>query len=83
MNKVSVSVFVPLIEQEYDLFIPINKTIGVVKQLVEKAIVELSDGNFKSNGDTKLYNKLTNQVYDGAIFVKDSNIRNGTQLILL
>lgn len=68
MNKVSVSVFVPLIEQEYDLFIPINKTIGVVKQLVEKAIVELSDGNFKSNGDTKLYNKLTNQVFDESDF---------------
>lgn len=83
MNKVLVTVSVPLIEQEYNVWIPINKTIGMVKLLMEKVIIELSDNNFKSIGNNRLYNSITHTLYEDNLFVKDSDIRNGTKLVLL
>ena len=46
MNKVLVTVYVPLIEQEYNLFIPVNRKIGLVKKILVNSIVELSDGDY-------------------------------------
>ena len=57
MNKVLVFVYVPLIEQEYELFIPINRKIGMIKKLICKAIIELSDNNYRVNKSVKLSNK--------------------------
>lgn len=83
MNKVLVSIYVPLIEQEYDLFIPVNKKIGLVKKLIAKAIIELSDNNYRVNSSIKLSNRITNSVYDDNSFIINTDIRNGTKLILL
>lgn len=83
MNKVLISIYVPLIEQEYDLFIPVNRKVGVIKKLIIKAIVELSDNNYRTNELVKISNRLTNVVYDDNKFIIDTDIRNGTKLILL
>ena len=41
-NKILVELDIPLIEKSYDLYIPINKTIGTVKKLIEQALVEIT-----------------------------------------
>jgi hypothetical protein len=83
MNKVLVTVYVPLIEQEYNLFIPVNRKIGLVKKILVNSIVELSDGAYMIDTEIALYNKMTNQEYKDDMFVIESDIRNGTKLILL
>lgn len=83
MNKVLVTVYVPLIEQEYNLFIPVNRKIGLVKKILVNSIVELSDGAYVIDTEIALYNKMTNQEYKDDMFVIESDIRNGTKLILL
>ncbi len=83
MNKVLVSVYVPLIEQEYDLLIPINRKIGLIKKIIGNSIIELSDGNYQIDGYFNLYNKKTNRVYDDDAFVINTDIRNGEKLMLL
>ena len=83
MNKVLVTVYVPLIEQEYNLFIPVNRKIGLVKKILVNSIIELSDGDYIIENEISLYNKMTNQEYKDDIFVIESDIRNGTKLILL
>lgn len=83
MNKVLVTVYVPLIEQEYNLFIPVNRKIGLVKKILVNSIVELSDGAYMIDTEISLYNKMTNQEYKDDMFVIESDIRNGTKLILL
>ena len=40
-NKILVKLSIPAIEKTYDLFIPINKKIGTVKNLIEKSLTEL------------------------------------------
>ncbi len=83
MNKVLVNIYVPLIEQEYNLFIPVNRKIGLVKKIIGHSIVELSDGNYQIEGYFNLYNKTTNRVYDDDTYVINTDIRNGSKLILL
>ncbi len=83
MNKVLVCVYVPLIEQKFDLFIPINRKIGLIKKLIVSSIIELTNHSYRINGPIKLSNKKTNHVYDDDDFIVNTDIRNGTKLVLL
>ena len=35
-NKILIELYIPLIEKNYDLYIPINKKVGTVKKLIEE-----------------------------------------------
>lgn len=83
MNKILVLVYFPLLEQEYDIYIPINKKIGTIKKTIINSIYELSEGNIKNPEKLKLYDKDSTMVYDNNIMVKNSGIKNGTKLILM
>jgi len=83
MNKILVLVYIPSIEQEYDIYIPINKKIGTIKQVIINSIVELSDGNIPNIDSLKLYDKDTSNLLDNNTMVKVSGIKNGSKLILM
>lgn len=83
MNKVLVKMYVPIIEQQYDIWLPLNKRIYNVIILVTKAINEFTDGNYMPEKIPILYDKLTAIPYDVNLRVVDTNIRNGTELILI
>jgi len=81
-NKVLIQLIVPDIEKKYDLFIPINKKIGNIVYLLTKAINELeADTNVKNT--CCIYNRETGVKYNPEQLVYDSDIRNGTVLILM
>ena len=81
-NKVLVEVFLPSLQQSYNVLIPINKRIVNVVALLEKAIVDLSNGYFEEMGVCKLFNEETGKPYDESLTVKETDIRNGTKLIM-
>ena len=81
-NKLLINVYVPLMEQDYDLFIPINKKVGVVKNLIINSIIELTHGIYKPNDKLKLYIKNSGKSLDENVYVKEANISNGEKLIL-
>lgn len=83
MNKIIVKLYVPKIDKEYDVFIPTNKRISMVIILLVKAINELSNGSFNPIEMPMLYNKLNAKPYDINITIKESDIRNGSELILI
>lgn len=81
-NKILIQLYIPLIEEEYDIFIPINKRIGTIKQLIEKNISEQANG-YIIKEDTNLYSKETGKVYDVQVIVKDTDLKNGSRVVLL
>ena len=83
VNKVLIIVYVPFIEEKYELFIPINKKVGTIKKILMESIVELSNGEITSDTNLKLYDKNTGVPIRSDIFVKDSTIRNGSKLVLI
>ncbi len=82
MNKVYIILFVPQIGERYEMFLPISKKIGVISKLLTKSINELSDGSFPIK-DSLLYDRETGNMYDLNITLKESNIRNGSEIILI
>ena len=82
-NKVLVSVNVPQLECKYDIYVPVNRKIHNVIGMIKNSLQDLSQGAFDANGNYMLYNRENGMAYDMNILVRDSDIRNGSKLILL
>lgn len=82
-NKVLVSVNVPILEKKYDIYFPANRRIHNVIEMIKNSLFELSQGSFNVNANYMLYNKENGRAYNMNILVRDSDIRNGSQVILL
>ena len=80
--KILVKLIVPSVEKNYELYIPINRTIGDVCKLVNQMINEDTSGIFPIREDLKLCNRFSPDIYPYNQFVRDTNIRNGSQLVL-
>ena len=83
MNKVLVKLYVPLLEEAYDIWLPLNKKISNVIILLVKAVNEFSGGYYNPSKIPFLYDKLTGNAYNINLTIKDANIRNGTEIILI
>ena len=83
MDKVLVKVYVPMWEGIYDVWIPSNKKIYEIIVLLTRAIADLSEGDFNPKEIPTLYDKITAQEFDLNSVLKDTTIRNGTEVILI
>lgn len=83
MNKVLVKVYVPMLGEIYDVRIPSNKKIYEIIVLLSKAINELSEGCYNPIEIPSLYDKITAEEFDWNSILKDTTIRNGTEVILI
>lgn len=82
-NKVLINVEVPELDADYDLFIPVNELVWRVNKLVIKSISDLSGVPLNTNEKYIFINKINNKVYNNNEIIIDTDIRNGTELILL
>ena len=82
-NKVLVELSVPLIEEEFEVWFPINKKIKEVISLLCKSINDLTGGYYTPVKDPCLYDKVTGKKIDITLNVKDADIKNGSELILI
>lgn len=76
-NKILVTVYVPLLDRNYDIFIPINKKVGTIKNGIISSIRHLVNKSYV------LMLKDDCKVIDENVYVKNSGIQNGSKLILL
>ena len=83
MDKILIKLYVPIIEQQYEIWIPANKRIYNVINLLTKAVNELYGGYYKVAKMPGLYDKATGKPYDINFSIKETNIRNGTELVLI
>lgn len=83
MNKVLVKLYVPAIEKEYDIWLPINKKIYKIVGLLEKSVNELCGGYYTPSKTPMLYDKSSAKPYNMNLNVKENNIKNGTEIILI
>ena len=82
-NKVLVIVYIPTIEKKYEVFIPIGKKVHTICKYLVKLIAELSNGELETGKLFALYSKETGLMYDYNAIIKESDIRNGNELILI
>lgn len=82
-NKILIELSIPLIEKTYDLYIPINKKIGTVKKLIEEGLIELTDNDYIVKEDSNFYSMETGEVYDVNKTVRETDLKNGSRIILI
>lgn len=82
MNKITVEIYIPVLNTAMDMFIPTHLLLKDVLEMIKKIVFESSDGRFIPDPATTLCRK------DGAILdinlsVSELNIRNGSKLLLI
>ena len=82
-NKVLVHLLIPEIDQEYDVFIPINVRIGTLIELLNKCLMELTNGIYKPRNNRNLYNLEDSGIYQINDLVRQTNIRNGVSIVFM
>jgi hypothetical protein len=82
-NKVLVHLVIPEIDEEYDIFIPINIRIGTIIELLNKSLTEITNGIYTYKPSRRLYNTADSNAYDLQSLVRETNIRNATTVVLM
>ena len=81
-NKVLIQLFVPEIDETFDLFIPVNELLWKIKKLVVKSVYDLTNGEIDPTKEYILINKITGEIYKDNVIIRDTNIRNATEIVL-
>lgn len=82
-NKLLIELVVPELDETFDIYIPINRKIGNVIGLLNKSLFEFTNGSFQGNEKTMLYDRETGEMYHVNILVRETNIKNGSRVVLL
>lgn len=82
MDKILVTIYVLSIDEQFDIFLPISKSVSYVLDYIQDSIVDLSNNNYIKKENALLY------LSDGLIVnpnntVKYSGIKNGSKLCLV
>lgn len=83
MDRVLIDLYVPAIEMKYNVWIPLNKEIYAIISLIVKGIKEIKKDQYSPTQLPNLYDKQTGEKYDVNSKVKDTSIRNGSEIILI
>lgn len=82
MNKILIEVTSPAAGQTYDMFVPDTLQIGEMIMLIGNVFAQTSNGTYAKTSTPVLCEKKTGFVFDWNKTVGDSNIRNGSKLLL-
>lgn len=81
-NKINVDLIVPSISKKFNLFIPVNKTIGELIFILNNSINEIVP-EFPILNYLSLLDVLENTFYEDNLEIINTKIRNGSILALL
>ena len=81
LYKVLIKLYGPEIEETYEMYIPINKTIGEISLLLTKLINDISKA-YPIKNNARICNRFSGNLYDRDLTIRETDIRNGSELIL-
>lgn len=82
-RKVLVKLYVPAINMNYYVKLPLNKKIYDVIELLVQAIYELTGGDYNPEKMPVLYDRISEQKFDINLNIRESTIRSGMELMLI
>lgn len=80
--KVLVKLYIPELEQEYELYLPVNRNIKQIKVNLNRMVSDRTEGIYPIINSLELYNRRTGTIYFNKDLLRNTDIRNGTELIL-
>ena len=82
-NKVLIKLFVPEYGRNFDVYIPVNYLVWKVSKMLAKCIGDLCNYNIDLSREFILINKDTDEIYNNNAIIRDTNIRNGSEIIII
>ena len=82
-NKVLVNLYVPALEKKYEVFLPVNRKIGEICSLIAKGLIEVSNNYYNITNCEHLYNRSNGGEYNESKLLKNTDIKNGSQLVFM
>lgn len=83
-NKVLIKVLFPELSTDYDIFIPVNEQVWKVNKLICKTIFDLANIQYDIKNDNYIFfNKVTGKIYEDNEIIINTDIRNGTELVMI
>lgn len=83
LDKILVEVFLPAINQSYDVYIPIDSKFFEVEVLLMSAFAELSDGYLKTSREMVVCDRITGNQLDINKSAIELGLYNGARLMLI
>ena len=83
MKKYLVDVYLPAIGQHYDAYLPAERRVHEVTQLLVEIAEKLSDGAFAGTADTMLLDAFSGEILRSGATIYEAGIRNASHLILI
>ena len=72
-NKILIEVIVPLLEENFEIYIPVNKRISTVIKLIEKSLNEITNGYYPTQKENSvIIDEESGSVFDVNLTVKES-----------
>ena len=82
-NKVLVEIYIPQLDEEFNIYLPLNKNIANIIELICKAVSEMKRIDQIDFNTFSLYNRESGLKYQQDKTIKETNIRNGFRLLLM
>ena len=80
-NKILIILHVLALDKKLELFIPVDEKVGNIVNLIDKNIIsEFKRGKIKQ---FILLNLYSGNIYKNNDIIRDTDIKNGTRLILI
>lgn len=83
LDKILVEIYLPAINQSYDVYIPLLSKIHEIEMLLTTAFTELSDGYFTTSHQTVICDKATGILLDINKSALELGLQHGSQLMLI
>ena len=80
-DKVLVNLYVLKLDQKYEIYLPVNEKVGNVVFLLEKNLFEAETGVPTKN--SILFNLSTGSLYNYDTILRDTDVENQTNLLLI
>lgn len=78
-NKLLVDLYVLMLDQHFEIFIPVDEKVGNIVNLLDKSLLAMISSNKKFS----LLNLYSGNVYKNNDVVRNTDIKNGTKLMLI
>lgn len=83
MDKIYVNIFVPALDQSFDIELPINLEMKYAIDNIQNAIKEITEDAYVVKKEIQLFDKSTGDLINMNNIVKYSGLKNGSSIMLV
>lgn len=83
MDKILVNLYIPSVQEHYDLFVPVDMEISGLIVLLAEGVFELSSNRYGISGKEQLILRGEELPLNPAHTLEDYGVQDGAELVLL